>query len=114
MSNSDAIAEFNAAVTAKMTDGMSRQEAIRAVRRENPALHQAYLEASNPHVDFGAEPPRRPTVVERAQIVATFDEGVRVKVDASMDKLKAVEVVARENPTLHAAYIEVTNRRPRA
>jgi len=44
----DAIGRFNAAVRQKTAAGMSRAQAVVAVATADPALHQAYLLATNP------------------------------------------------------------------
>lgn len=41
------VSNFEIAVLAKMTTGMSRQKAISAVTREQPELHSNYLEGFN-------------------------------------------------------------------
>ena len=43
----DPVAEFNAAVKAKVVAGMERSAAINAAAKENPALHRGYLLATN-------------------------------------------------------------------
>jgi hypothetical protein len=45
--NEKAIQDFEAAVMAKMQRGMSREQAVNSVRREQPAITQAYLLATN-------------------------------------------------------------------
>lgn len=43
----DAVAEWNAAVKAKVDSGLNKQQAISAVARENKDLHAAYISAVN-------------------------------------------------------------------
>ena len=43
----NAVAQFNNAVAAKVQGGMTRDNAIAAVARREPALHRAYIRATN-------------------------------------------------------------------
>ena len=96
------------AIDAKIKAGMTRQRAVSAVVKEQPALRQAYVDEVNGQ-RTGADIRRGQPSAAGADVVQRWQQAVQAKLDAGLPRARAVQAVAREQPQLREQFVAAAN-----
>jgi len=108
-----AAAEFNAAVRAKMAQGMTSQRATAAVARERPQLRERLVAAFNttdsrPRVKTSAAP-TSDAHEELQTLQAKWDRLIAAQMERGLTRSRAVAAVAQSHPNLRRNLCEAAS-----
>ena len=98
-----ASSEWDAKIAAKVQAGMNHSRARSAVARENPQLRERLVAEANPA-------PKSAVAVGPSALSREWNAKIASKVQAGMNRQRAVKAVARENPQLRERLVAEANR----
>lgn len=99
----NATAQFHQAVATLTAAGVDPREAVRAVVRKNPGLHEGLLGEANPRDTIAAGTPSGSAAIRE------WNSRLADKLASGLPRMRAVAAVVKENPDLHRAYLEAAN-----
>ncbi|MCU7813080.1 MAG: hypothetical protein KZQ77_17890, partial [Candidatus Thiodiazotropha sp. (ex Notomyrtea botanica)] len=92
--------QYDAKITEHMQAGMSQSEAVRAIVRDQPDLHRAYLQEYNTTMQQPVESTTPPPAV------AAYEQTLRQHMNSGLSRAEAVVKIAHEDPELNLQYVE--------